>query len=155
MPLLGSGPDTCRSGSGFFSVEEYREILRYATQRHIEVIPEIDMPGHCHAAVQAMQVLFIGLAGVFFFFLYCFINPMQEIQDTVHGHPRRLAFTWWGCCRSCLWHKPAELVHTFVFCSCVFMALSTVFHSINSPDNSLLSHSVLWVLFLPCWAFHR
>ena len=31
----------------------------------------------------------------------------------------------------------------------VFMALSTVFHSINSPDNSPLSHSVLPVLFLP------
>ena len=31
----------------------------------------------------------------------------------------------------------------------VFMALSTAFHSINSPDNSLLSHSVLLVLFLP------
>ena len=29
----------------------------------------------------------------------------------------------------------------------VFMALSTVFHSINSPDNSPLSHSVLVVLF--------
>ena len=31
----------------------------------------------------------------------------------------------------------------------VFMALSTVFHSINSPDNSLLSHSLLPVLFQP------
>ena len=29
----------------------------------------------------------------------------------------------------------------------VFIALSTVFHSINSPDNSSLSHSVLPVLF--------
>ena len=29
----------------------------------------------------------------------------------------------------------------------VFMALSTVFHCINSPDNSPLSHSVLPVLF--------
>ena len=35
----------------------------------------------------------------------------------------------------------------------VFTALSTVFHSINSPDNSSLSHSVLPVLFLPCWSF--
>ena len=35
----------------------------------------------------------------------------------------------------------------------VFMALATVFHSINSPDNSLLSHSVLPVLFLPYWFF--
>ena len=31
----------------------------------------------------------------------------------------------------------------------VFMALSTVFHSINPPDSFLLSHSVLPVLFLP------
>ena len=35
----------------------------------------------------------------------------------------------------------------------VFMTLSPVFHSINSPDNSPLSHSVLSVLFLPHWAF--
>ena len=35
----------------------------------------------------------------------------------------------------------------------VFRALSTVFHSINSPDNSSLSHSVLPVLFLPYWSF--
>ena len=35
----------------------------------------------------------------------------------------------------------------------VFMTLSTVFHSINSPDNSPLSHSVLPVLFLPHWSF--
>ena len=32
----------------------------------------------------------------------------------------------------------------------VSMALSTVFHSINSPDNSPFSHSVLPVLSLPC-----
>ena len=35
----------------------------------------------------------------------------------------------------------------------VFMALSTVFHSINSPDNSPLSHSGLPVLFLHYWSF--
>ena len=35
----------------------------------------------------------------------------------------------------------------------VFMALSTVFHSINSPDNSPLSHSVLPVSFLPYESF--
>ena len=35
----------------------------------------------------------------------------------------------------------------------VFMALSTVFHSIDSPDNSPLSHSVLPALFLPYWSF--
>ena len=33
------------------------------------------------------------------------------------------------------------------------LALSTVFHSINSPNNSQLSHSVLPVIFLPYWSF--
>ena len=33
------------------------------------------------------------------------------------------------------------------------MALSTEFHSINSPNTSLLSHSVLPILFLPYWSF--
>ena len=40
-----------------------------------------------------------------------------------------------------VWHKPTELAHSFLFCSWVyfyFMALSTVFHSMNSPDNSPL-----------------
>ena len=31
----------------------------------------------------------------------------------------------------------------------IFMALSTVFHLINPPDNSLLSYSVLAVLYMP------
>ena len=35
----------------------------------------------------------------------------------------------------------------------VFMALSSVLHSINYPDNSPLFHSVLPVLFLPHWSF--
>ena len=35
----------------------------------------------------------------------------------------------------------------------VFMALSTVVHSKNSPDNSPFSHSVLSVLTLPYWSF--
>ena len=36
-------------------MEDYREILRYAEERHVEVIPEFDMPGHGHAAIKAMQ----------------------------------------------------------------------------------------------------
>ena len=35
----------------------------------------------------------------------------------------------------------------------VVMALSSIFHSINSPDNSPFSHSVLPVLSLPCRSF--
>ena len=36
---------------------------------------------------------------------------------------------------------------------CVFTPLSTVFHSINSPDKSPLSHSVLPVVLVPRRSF--
>jgi hexosaminidase len=56
QPAYGSGPDKKdASGSGYFSRADYIEILRYAKARHIDVIPEIEMPGHARAAVQAME----------------------------------------------------------------------------------------------------
>jgi len=56
QPAFGSGPQVDRPwGSGFFSHADYVEIVRYAAARHIEVIPEIEMPGHARAAIKAMQ----------------------------------------------------------------------------------------------------
>ncbi|MDI3319248.1 family 20 glycosylhydrolase [Pinibacter soli] len=37
---------------GFYTQDEMREFIRYAASRHIEVIPEIDMPGHMMAAAR-------------------------------------------------------------------------------------------------------
>lgn len=37
--------------SGFYTQQQAREIVAYAQQRHITVIPEIDMPGHMLAAL--------------------------------------------------------------------------------------------------------
>lgn len=39
--------------SGYYSKNEIREIIAYAKERFIEVIPEIDMPGHLAAAAYA------------------------------------------------------------------------------------------------------
>ncbi|MGC1631770.1 MAG: family 20 glycosylhydrolase [Gelidibacter sp.] len=36
---------------GFFTQEEIKEIIAYAAERQIEVIPEIDMPGHFKSAI--------------------------------------------------------------------------------------------------------
>ncbi|GGY67167.1 family 20 glycosylhydrolase [Pseudoduganella albidiflava] len=56
QPAYGSGPDPRdAAGSGHFSRADYLDILRYAKARHIDVIPEIEMPGHARAAVQAME----------------------------------------------------------------------------------------------------
>ncbi len=43
--------------SGFYTQEEAREIVRYAAERGITVIPEIDLPGHTTAALAAYPSL--------------------------------------------------------------------------------------------------
>lgn len=40
-------------GPYFYSKDDLREIVAYAKERHIEIIPEIDMPGHMVAAIHA------------------------------------------------------------------------------------------------------
>lgn len=44
--------DTIRYG-GFYTQEQIKEIVQYAADRHITVVPEIEMPGHALAALAA------------------------------------------------------------------------------------------------------
>jgi hexosaminidase len=56
VPSFGSGPyPEGSTGTGFYSREDFIEILRFAHRRHIEVIPEIDTPGHARAAIISME----------------------------------------------------------------------------------------------------
>jgi len=48
---------------GFYTQDDIREIVQYAKERFIEVVPEIDMPGHFQAAVAAYPELFACVPG--------------------------------------------------------------------------------------------
>ncbi|RYU49551.1 beta-hexosaminidase [Aliivibrio finisterrensis] len=47
------------SHGGFYSQEEIKEVIAYAEVRGITVIPEIDIPGHCRAAIKALPHLLV------------------------------------------------------------------------------------------------
>nr|WP_121272254.1 family 20 glycosylhydrolase [Pedobacter schmidteae] len=42
---------------GYYTQDEIKEVVKYATDRHINVIPEIDMPGHAQAVLAAYPKL--------------------------------------------------------------------------------------------------
>ena len=68
--------------------------------------------------------------------------------------PRGFTFTWWGCCDHINQPSSPTPFYSVLVSISVLMVLSTVFHSLNSPDNSPLSCFVLWVLIQPNWSFH-
>ncbi|MEO8473030.1 MAG: family 20 glycosylhydrolase [Chryseolinea sp.] len=57
-PGYGSGPFAKQEGKyghGYYSHDDFIEILKYAKGRHIKVIPELNFPGHARAAIKAME----------------------------------------------------------------------------------------------------
>ena len=48
--------DNARHG-GFYTQDDAREIVAYAAERHVTVVPEIEMPGHARAATAAYPQL--------------------------------------------------------------------------------------------------
>lgn len=70
----GTGNDNKRYG-GFYTQEEVKEVVKYAADRYITVVPEIEMPGHASAAIAA------------FSWLSCFPNESTVIPH----HPSTLS----------------------------------------------------------------
>ena len=59
-PLLterGAQSSVNGDGGGFYTHDDYREIVAYAASRFVTVVPEIDMPGHTNAALHAYPEL--------------------------------------------------------------------------------------------------
>ncbi|MCI6895119.1 MAG: beta-N-acetylhexosaminidase [Bacteroidales bacterium] len=76
--------------SGYYTQDDIREIISYAAERHIKIIPEIEFPGHASAAIAAYPWLSCSqepikvpcsygvLSGVF-----NVVNP--KVQEFIHG----------------------------------------------------------------------
>lgn len=48
---VGDGP------GGYYTQEEFKDLVKYAAERYVEIIPEIDMPGHTNAALASYGFL--------------------------------------------------------------------------------------------------
>ena len=55
IPMYGSGPDTNSTGSGYLSKVDFIDILQYADNRNIKIIPQISFPSHIRSAIISMD----------------------------------------------------------------------------------------------------
>jgi hexosaminidase len=53
IPATVPGNAAPKPYGGYYTQEEVRRIVAFAATRHVQIIPEIDMPGHAQAAVAA------------------------------------------------------------------------------------------------------
>ncbi|GEA52741.1 beta-hexosaminidase [Vibrio inusitatus NBRC 102082] len=59
LPLTAQFKHIDSKYGGFYSQQQIKEVIAYAKRRGITVIPEIDIPGHCRAAIKALPHLLL------------------------------------------------------------------------------------------------
>jgi hexosaminidase len=82
----GTGNDNLRYG-GYYTQEQVKDVVKYAADRHITVVPEIEMPGHASAAIAACP------------WLSCFPNeetviPTNPSQGSKQKHGKKVQETF-------------------------------------------------------------
>ena len=56
QPSYGSGPFTSSAtGSGYYTRADFKEIIKHAHDRHVDVVPLVNFPGHARAAIKSME----------------------------------------------------------------------------------------------------
>ncbi len=54
---IGASTEVGGESGGFYTQEDFKEIVAYAKKHHMMIIPEIDMPGHTNAASVSYPIL--------------------------------------------------------------------------------------------------
>ncbi|MBN7821977.1 beta-N-acetylhexosaminidase [Bowmanella yangjiangensis] len=97
---VGGGP------GGYYTQEQMRELVEFAAQHQVEIIPEIDLPGHTQAAIASYNELACG---------YVTESPVQNQCRDMVGEARLGLYegTCVGFSALCTSEKP-DLTYRFV-----------------------------------------
>ena len=57
LTIIGGSTEVGGGKGGYYTQEQFKELVSYAKERYIEIIPEFDMPGHTNAALASYGFL--------------------------------------------------------------------------------------------------
>jgi hexosaminidase len=108
--IIGHGYDW-EMNSGWYTTEDLKELVCYASARNIEIIPEVDFPGHSDAVIQsyselgcagARHVLCAGNDGLFDLAAAVFDSLIELFPSQyIHIGGDEVDFTFWDKCPKC------------------------------------------------------
>lgn len=75
-------PSEPRDYGGFYTQDDIRELVKYASDRFVNILPEIDVPGHSLAAIASYPELSCTPDAVNYH-----VRSGEQIMDWSHGHP--------------------------------------------------------------------
>ena len=57
LTIIGGSTEVGGEPGGYYTQEEFKDLVKYAAERYMEIIPEFDMPGHSNAALASYGFL--------------------------------------------------------------------------------------------------
>ena len=75
-------PDEPRNFGGFYTQQDIKDLVQYAKDRFVNILPEIDVPGHSLAAIVSYPELSCTRGAE-----YYHVRSGEEIMDWSHGAP--------------------------------------------------------------------
>lgn len=57
LTAIGGSTEVGGGPGGYYTQEEFKDLVKYAAERYVEIVPEIDMPGHTNAALASYGFL--------------------------------------------------------------------------------------------------
>jgi len=106
----------CRVDRGFYTQKQIKEVVKYALERNIQILPEIDFPGHSNAVLNAYPELACDLDTTMDYDnVWCAGNPKtsEMIEDIftevaqlfpfeyIHIGGDEVSSTYWNHCKKC------------------------------------------------------
>ena len=105
-------PDGPRAGKRYYTADDIREVVAYAAERHIKIVPEIDFPGHFYAVLCAYPEFACNSENVYKQGRWPMVTGWREGRDPMCvGNPDAVKFVEAALDAVCDLFPDSDIIH--------------------------------------------
>ena len=105
-------PDGPRAGKRYYTADDIREVVAYAAERHVKIVPEIDFPGHFYAVLCAYPEFACNSENVYKQGRWPMVTGWREGRDPMCvGNPDAVKFVEAALDAVCDLFPDSDIIH--------------------------------------------